>query len=80
MYFYQITDPLVGSDNWEPPADGFNYATDLVKFIRQEFGDYFVICVAGYPSGHPDATSYEDDIIHLKEKVLNFDFSYVYGI
>jgi len=23
----------------------------------------------GYPNGHPDCVSYEDDIIHLKEKV-----------
>jgi methylenetetrahydrofolate reductase (NADPH) len=25
--------------------------------------------VTGYPSGHPECTSYEDDIQHLKEKV-----------
>lgn len=47
----------------------FEYATDLVKFIREEAGDYFGICVAGYPNGHPDATSLEEDLIHLKEKI-----------
>ena len=26
---------------------GFNYGTDLVRLIREEFGDYFCICVAG---------------------------------
>jgi methylenetetrahydrofolate reductase (NADPH) len=40
----------------------------LVKFIRENYGDYFVICVSGYPTGHPDS-SYEDDLKHLKEKV-----------
>jgi methylenetetrahydrofolate reductase (NADPH) len=48
---------------------GFNYATDLVKFIRETYGDYFVICVAGYPHGHPDSRSYVEDLMHLKEKV-----------
>ncbi|CAG2066114.1 unnamed protein product, partial [Timema podura] len=47
---------------------GFAHAVDLVKFIRREFGDYFTICVAGYPLGHPEATSYQQDLIHLKEK------------
>ena len=27
------------------------------------------ISILGYPNGHPDCTSYEDDIRHLKEKV-----------
>ncbi|CAL4122393.1 unnamed protein product [Meganyctiphanes norvegica] len=62
-------DPPSGKDDWVPPEDGFNYATDLVKHIRKEFGNHFVICVAGYPTGHPDALSYEEDLIHLKEKV-----------
>ncbi|XP_002737338.1 methylenetetrahydrofolate reductase (NADPH) [Saccoglossus kowalevskii] len=61
-------DPING-DEWQKLENGFNYATDLVKHVRDEFGDYFVIAVAGYPQGHPDAESYEDDIRHLKEKV-----------
>ena len=40
-----------------------------MRFIREVYGDYFVICVAGYPHGHPDSTSYEDDLQHLKAKV-----------
>jgi len=62
-------DPPANQIEWKAPANGFNYATDLVKFIRQEFGNFFTICVAAYPSGHPTCTSYEDDLIHLKEKV-----------
>ncbi len=57
----------MGSD-WQYQPNSFNYATDLVRFIREEYGDYFVICVAGYPHGHPDSKSYEDDLIHLKDK------------
>ena len=47
----------------------FNYASDLVKLIREEFGDWFGVSVAGYPYKHPDAASYEDGIQHLKWKV-----------
>jgi methylenetetrahydrofolate reductase (NADPH) len=41
---------------------------DLVRYIRQEFGDYFGICVAGYPEGHPNG-SYQADLEYLKEKM-----------
>ncbi len=33
---------------------GYTNALSLVKYIRKEYGDYFGICVAGYPEGHPD--------------------------
>ena len=62
-------DPPRGVEDWVHNDNGFNYAIDLVKFIRQEFGDYFTICVAGYPEVHLSATSRADDIQHLKEKV-----------
>jgi 5,10-methylenetetrahydrofolate reductase len=39
-------DPPVGEE-WDPKKSDFRYGVDLVKFIRQYFGDYFVICVAG---------------------------------
>lgn len=39
-------DPPDG-DEWRPIEDGFSYGTDLVKHIREKFGDYFTICVAG---------------------------------
>ncbi|NXT87445.1 MTHR reductase, partial [Anhinga rufa] len=61
-------DPV--GEEWEEEVDGFNYAVDLVKHIRNEFDDYFDICVAGYPKGHPEAESYEADLRHLKEKVF----------
>ncbi len=39
-------DPPVGEE-WDPKKSDFRYGIDLVKFIRQHFDDYFVICVAG---------------------------------
>ncbi|XP_054435714.1 methylenetetrahydrofolate reductase (NADPH) isoform X2 [Pteronotus mesoamericanus] len=60
-------DPV--GEQWEEEEGGFSHAADLVKHIRSEFGDYFDICVAGYPQGHPDAESFESDLKHLKEKV-----------
>ncbi|XP_062449091.1 methylenetetrahydrofolate reductase (NADPH) [Rhea pennata] len=57
-------------EEWEEEVEGFNYAVDLVKHIRNEFDDYFDICVAGYPKGHPEAENYETDLRHLKEKVI----------
>ncbi|XP_047228612.1 methylenetetrahydrofolate reductase isoform X2 [Girardinichthys multiradiatus] len=56
-------------DDWENEEGGFSYAIDLVRHIRSEFDEYFDICVAGYPTGHPEAKSYEQDLRHLKEKV-----------
>lgn len=47
----------------------FNYAVDLVRFIRRKFGDYFTIIVAGYPDGHPESSSYDQDLKYLKEKI-----------
>jgi len=57
------------SEGFKVCEGGFAYATDLVKYIRAEFGDYFCIAVAGYPEGHLEATSFDDDMKHLKEKV-----------
>lgn len=49
----------------------FNYATDLVKFIRDEFGEQFEIAVAGSPEGHISYRSPEADIGVLKMKQDN---------
>ncbi len=62
-------DPPNGVDEWEVSEDGLSYAVDLVRMIREEHGDYFGICVAGYPEGHEECTSYQADIQFLKEKV-----------
>lgn len=62
-------DPPKGADQWEAVEGGFSYAVDLVRFIRERYGDYFGIAVAGYPEGHITADSLEADVQHLKEKV-----------
>ena len=49
----------------------FNYATDLVAFVRKEFGEKFEIAVAGSPEGHIACRSLEADIAVLKQKQDN---------
>lgn len=62
-------DPVVKDGKFEVVDENLQYGSDMTKLIRKEFGDYFTICVAGYPQGHPDCPSYEDSIQHLKIKV-----------
>ena len=47
----------------------FQYANELVGFIRQEFGDFFHIEVACYPEFHPESASPETDLFYFKQKV-----------
>ncbi len=47
----------------------FRYAADLVRFIRQQTGDWFHIEVACYPEYHPQARKPEHDLAAFKAKV-----------
>ena len=47
----------------------FQYASDLVSFIRAETGDDFHIEVAAYPEVHPQAKSPESDLQAFAAKV-----------
>ena len=49
----------------------FAYATDLVAYVRKEFGDKIEIAVAGSPEGHIACRSLESDIAVLKQKQDN---------
>ena len=61
-------DPVRGCV-WAPIEGGFEHAVELVRFIREEFGQHFCIGVAGYPEGWHAAESAEEGIRYLKEKV-----------
>jgi len=60
-------DPPAGETEWKTAEGGFSCALDLVKFIREKFGDKFGISVAGYPEGHPVAISEINDPTSLTE-------------
>ncbi|KAI6251208.1 Methylenetetrahydrofolate reductase [Erysiphe necator] len=52
----------------------FEWAIDLVKYIKKKYGNYFCVGVAAYPEGHadgnhPDSQSFEHDLPYLVEKV-----------
>jgi len=47
----------------------FQYANELVSFIRAETGDHFHIEVAAYPEFHPQAPSAQADLLNFKRKV-----------
>lgn len=50
-------------------AGEFRYASELVAFIRQEFGDAFHIDVAAYPEYHPQARSAQADFDNFRRKI-----------
>jgi methylenetetrahydrofolate reductase (NADPH) len=56
-----------GSGAYQPSADGFAYAVDLVKGLKS-VGD-FDISVAAYPETHPEAPSARFDLDNLKAKI-----------
>ncbi|MGK0290516.1 MAG: methylenetetrahydrofolate reductase (NADPH) [bacterium] len=61
-------DPPKGETSFVKTEGGFAYATELVKFIRKETSDLGIL-VAGYPEGHHENTSAEQDFQFLLDKV-----------
>jgi methylenetetrahydrofolate reductase (NADPH) len=47
----------------------FQYANELVQFIRAETGNHFHIEVAAYPEVHPQAKSARDDLLNFQRKI-----------
>ena len=75
-------DPPRNDEYFDTPCDGtngdgsseFEYAIDLVRYIRKNYGDYFCIGVAAYPEGHAEGTVPEvqdpkRDLPYLIDKV-----------
>jgi len=47
----------------------FDYAVDLVAFIRRHYGAQFALEVACYPECHPESASPADDLHYFRKKV-----------
>jgi methylenetetrahydrofolate reductase (NADPH) len=62
-------DPPLDQPDWTPGADNFSFSSDLVGFIRREFGDHFGIAVAGFPEGHLMCKDRDKDAQYLKKKI-----------
>lgn len=54
-------------EGFQPHPDSLPHASDLVAFVRPRYGS--CLGVAGYPEGHPQAPSREQDLAFLKLKV-----------
>ena len=60
-------DPPKGCEEWTASDGGLTCALDLVKLIRQHYGDSFCLAVSGYPEGHPNAITKLDDGFDLSQ-------------
>jgi methylenetetrahydrofolate reductase (NADPH) len=60
-------DPPPGQEEWVKTEGGLEHARELVELLVDEYD--FSIGAACFPETHPHATSPEDDLRHLKEKV-----------
>ncbi len=62
-------DPPIDHPHWQPGEHNFKYSSDLCAFIRENFGDYYSIGVAGFPEGHILCKDRDKDALFLKTKV-----------
>ena len=64
-------DPPKGNNNYDRSHDTFQYACDLVKFIRgfAKKTKSLGIGVAGFPEGHPETPNRLKEMDHLKAKI-----------
>ena len=62
-------DPPHDKQDFEPQPDSYAHASELMEFIRPAYD--FCLGVAGYPEGHIEAESKENDLQYLQLKVAN---------
>jgi methylenetetrahydrofolate reductase (NADPH) len=60
-------DPPGGGDVWTKTEEGLEFSSQLVELIAADYP--FAIGAAAFPETHIHATSADDDLRHLKEKV-----------
>ena len=60
-------DPPRGISNFVPVKGGFGHATELIEYIRSNFG--FGIAAACYPEGHVESHNLDKDIEYTKRKL-----------
>ncbi len=60
-------DPPAGETEWTKTDGGLEYSRELVELIREDYP--FAIGAACFPETHVHATSADDDLRHLKDKV-----------
>jgi methylenetetrahydrofolate reductase (NADPH) len=60
-------DPPQGQQQWTKTDGGLEYSSELVALLRADYD--FAVGAACFPEGHIHATSPEDDLRYLKEKV-----------
>jgi methylenetetrahydrofolate reductase (NADPH) len=60
-------DPPAGEETWTKTDGGLEYSSELVALIRADYP--FAIGAACFPETHIHATSPEDDLEHLADKV-----------
>ncbi len=62
-------DPPKGESTFSAVDGGFSYAWELVKFIRERYGERISIGGAGYPEKHVECANPAVDMARLKHKV-----------
>jgi methylenetetrahydrofolate reductase (NADPH) len=60
-------DPPPGESEWTATEGGLSYSRELIEMIRSDYA--FAIGAACFPETHIHATSAEDDLRYLKDKV-----------
>lgn len=62
-------DPPKDNPDWKPTVQHFHYSFELCRFIRQRYGDFFSIGVAGFPEGHILCPDRDLDAQYLRMKI-----------